>query len=320
LIVRLRLLPRYVIASVAKQSFSIKSRDCFVASLLAMTQILTLFEYSKKGSLSLSFLSRPTFDRSHEKMTDKLATFVRAIFLISATLLTLFICMVMIIIISLLTLGRAQTFIVDTFSVTIGQLVLWYAGVKIKLERTGEKVNRPAIYISNHSSTLDMFLILVLGVPKVRYVAKYELLYNPLFAVMGILTGQIFIKRQDSARAVATLNRAYDRIRKKGLSLYVAPEGTRQVSGKIGPFKKGAFRMAIDLQYPIVPVHFAGARQLCPGKTLIVRPGAVTIRFYPPIDTSSWTLENLDEHIARIRQDYIKWERDQEHVEDAIKA
>jgi len=149
-----------------------------------------------------------------------------------------------------------------------------------------------------------------MGLPKVRYVAKYELLYNPLFAVMGTLTGQIFIKRQDSERAVATLNRAYEKIRRQGLSLYFAPEGTRIVGGKIGPFKKGAFRMAMDLQYPIVPIHFAGARQLCPGKTLRVKPGEVTIRFFPAIDTSAWTRENLHEQVAKIRQDYISWEQE----------
>lgn len=235
-------------------------------------------------------------------------TFLRTAFLTTATLLTLTIGMVLLTVMSILTLGQAKNFIIHTFSRGIGHLVLFFAGVKVIFD--GAPINRPAIYISNHSSTLDMFLILVLGLPKVRYVAKYELLYNPLFAVMGTLTGQIFIKRQDAERAVATLNRAYEKIRRQGLSLYVAPEGTRQESGKIGHYKKGAFRMAIDLQYPIVPVHFAGARQLCPGKTLKVQPGTVTIRFYAPIDTSAWTLENLDEQIAKIRKEYIRWEEE----------
>jgi 1-acyl-sn-glycerol-3-phosphate acyltransferase len=245
-----------------------------------------------------------------ETMPNQLVTFIRASFLYVTTMLTLSVSMVLIIAISLLTLGRAQNFIISTFSFAIGHLVLWFAGVKVKFEYIGERIQPPAIYISNHSSTLDLFLILTLRLPKVRYVAKHELLYNPLFGIMGGLTGQIFIKRQDSARAVATLNRAYDRIRKKGLSLYVAPEGTRQESGKIGPFKKGAFRMAMDLRYPIVPVHFAGARQLCPGKSLVVKPGTVTVRFYPAIDTSSWTLENLEEQLAKIRGDYIRWEEE----------
>ncbi len=241
-------------------------------------------------------------------MTSQLIKVPRTIFLIVASTLTLTVGMVLLTLLSLLTLGRAQNFIIHTFSRSLGHLVLFIAGVKVIF--AGGPSKRPAIYIANHSSTLDLFLILVLGIPKVRYVAKYELLYNPFFGVMGWLTGQIFIKRQDSERAIATLNRAYDKIRRQVLSLFVAPEGTRQVSGKIGPFKKGAFRMAIDLQYPIVPIHFAGARQLCPGKTLIVKPGTVTIRFYPPIDTSAWTLENLDEQIARIRCEYIRWEEE----------
>jgi 1-acyl-sn-glycerol-3-phosphate acyltransferase len=233
---------------------------------------------------------------------------LRMIFLTAATLLTLTIGMILLTLFSILTLGQAQNFIIRIFSRAIGHLILFFAGVKVRF--VGGPISRPAIYISNHSSTLDIFLIIVMGLPKIRYVAKYELLYNPLFAVMGTLTGQIFIKRQDSEKAVATLNRAYEKIRRKGLSLYVAPEGTRIVGGKIGAFKKGAFRMAMDLQYPIVPIHFAGARHLCPGKTLRVKPGDVTIRFYPPIDTSSWTLENLDTQIAEIREAYIQWEEE----------
>jgi 1-acyl-sn-glycerol-3-phosphate acyltransferase len=154
---------------------------------------------------------------------------------------------------------------------------------------------------------------MALGLPRTRYVAKYELMYNPFFGVMGLLTGQIFIKRQDSAKAIAVINRAYKRIRRKRLSLFVAPEGTRIEGGQIGQFKKGAFRMAMELQYPIVPIHFAGARRLCPGKTFVVTPGTVYARFYPPIDTSTWTTENLDGHIEKLRDDYVRWEREFEN-------
>jgi 1-acyl-sn-glycerol-3-phosphate acyltransferase len=237
---------------------------------------------------------------------------IRMIFLTVATVLTLTVGMVLLTLCSILTLGLAKSFITRLFSRSVGCAVLFLAGVKVRF--VGGPLDRPAIYISNHSSTLDIFLIIVMGLPKVRYVAKYELLYNPFFGVMGWLTGQIFIKRQDSEKAVATLHRAYKKIRRQGLSLYIAPEGTRQETGKIGPFKKGAFRMAVDLQYPIVPIHFAGARQLCPGKTLRVKPGEVTIRFYPVIDTSAWTRDNLNEQVAKIRQDYIRWEKEHDKL------
>lgn len=245
-----------------------------------------------------------------DSASARFAARLRMIFLSTATILTLATGMILLVITTVLTLGLAQNWVVEFFSRILGRAVFWLARVKLKIEYLGEKVKGPAVYISNHSSTLDLFGIMALSLPRTRYVAKHELMYNPFFGVMGLLTGQIFIKRQDSAKAIAAINRAYERIRRKKLSLYVAPEGTRIEGGQIGQFKKGAFRMAMELQYPIVPIHFAGARRLCPGKTLVVTPGTVYARFYPTIDTSSWTLEQLDEQVDKIRQAYIRWERE----------
>ncbi len=239
----------------------------------------------------------------------KTAANLRVIFIACTTILTLTLGMFAVFVASALTLGLAKNWIITNLGRVIGHTVLWFAGVKLKIESIGAPAGQPAVYISNHSSTLDIFIIVALGLPRVRFVAKYELMYNPLFAIMGLLTGQIFIKRQDSAKAIAVLNRAYARIRKQRLSLFVAPEGTRITSGQIGPFKKGAFRMAVDLKYPIVPIHFAGARRLCPGKTFVVHRGTVYARFYAPIDTSTWTPENLDARVEAIREEYVQWER-----------
>lgn len=248
-----------------------------------------------------------------QSMSTTIGAKLRVFYLATATILSLTLGMLAVFVASLLTLGLAKNWITNRIGRAIGCTVLWFAGVKLKIEQIGAPIKSPAVYISNHSSTLDIFIIVALGLPAVRYVAKYELKYNPLFGIMGLLTGQIFIKRQDSARAIAVLNRAYERIRKQRLSLFMAPEGTRITSGQIGQFKKGAFRMAVDLKYPIVPIHFAGARQLCPDKTFVVNPGTVYARFYSPIDTSTWTLENLDEQVEKIRGDYVKWEREFEN-------
>ncbi len=245
-----------------------------------------------------------------QSLFAKAAAQLRMLYIAGTTIITLTLGMLAVLIASVLTLGLAKSWVTYHVGRAIGYTVLWFAGVKLKLEQIGEPAKQPAIYISNHSSTLDIFIIVALGLPRVRFIAKYELMYNPLFAVMGLLTGQIFIKRQDSARAIAALNRAYERIRKQGLSLFMAPEGTRITGGQIGPFKKGAFRTAIDLKYPVVPIHFAGVRQLCPGKTFVVNPGAVYARFYAPIDTSTWTPENLDGHVEKIREEYMRWERE----------
>jgi 1-acyl-sn-glycerol-3-phosphate acyltransferase len=122
-----------------------------------------------------------------------------------ATVLTLASGMILLVITTILTLGLAQNWVVEFFSRTLGRLIFWFARVKLKIEYVSKKGEGPTVYISNHSSTLDLFGIMALGLPSTRYVAKYELLYNPFFGVMGVLTGQIFIKRHDSAQAIAAL-------------------------------------------------------------------------------------------------------------------
>ena len=234
----------------------------------------------------------------------------RAVINIIATFTILFIASILVLALTILTLGRLQNLIIEHVGKALGRSVLRIAGIKLKIKYLNGKLKEPAIYISNHGSTIDLFIILGLGLPRVRFVAKYQLLRNPFFYVLGKVTGQVFINREDTEKAVRMLRKTYDRVKQQRLSLYVAPEGTRKHPGKIGPFKKGAFRMAIDLGYPIVPIYFEGARDLCPVDSLLVRPGEVVVRFYPPIDTSNWKLETLDEHIRQVREMYLNWASD----------
>lgn len=233
--------------------------------------------------------------------------YLRAAFAIVLTFLVLGAGALFILFGSLLTLGRAQNFFIEHVASRVAQLILLISGVRMRVENRIVPA-RPVIYIINHASTLDMFLIVSLRLPKTKFIAKYEFLYNPIFFIYGKLTGQIFVKRQDSEHAIRVLQNAYRRILKNGYSLLVAPEGTRRHPGTIGPFKKGAFRMAVDLKYPILPIHLQGARQLCPDKSLIVRPGVVRATFHDLIDTETWDLDSLDMHIESIRNKYIELE------------
>ena len=208
----------------------------------------------------------------------------------------------------ILSLGTLRNLIIQYYGLFIGRVILRTLNVPLHVNYVGTPLSQPAVYIANHSSTLDMFVIIALGLKKIRYVAKYEILYNPFFAFLGLVTGQIFIKRQDTQKAIASLNRSLAFLKRKNLSLFVSPEGTRKHTEPVAPFKKGAFRMAMQLKYPIVPVFIEGARQSCSGDSLIVDPGKITAYIHDPIDTEMWTLENLDEHISAIRQQYIQWE------------
>lgn len=254
--------------------------------------------------------STPQRANGDPKNSPRLVDHLRMTVIAILAIVTLILVMIAVFVTSVVTLGKAKNFIVKKYGGLMGRTILRLAGVRLKVEYAGGEVDQPAVYIANHSSTLDMFVLVALGLPRIRFVAKREFLRNPIFAVMGKLTGQIFIDRKDSKQAVAALQRAYQRVQRERLSLLFMPEGTRRTDGKIGPFKKGAFRMSMALQYPIVPMHFIGMRKLASGKSLVVYPGTVKVRFHPAITTDSWNDATLEQNIAEIREQYIQWERE----------
>jgi 1-acyl-sn-glycerol-3-phosphate acyltransferase len=242
---------------------------------------------------------------SSQKLTA--SEFVRSIFGIIVFFLMLLLFTPFILILLILSFGRLSSFVVESIAPLIVKPVFWVAGIRFRVEKKVDPIPCPAVFIINHSSSLDILTILALGLPRVRFVAKWQLQYNPIFFLLGHLTGQVFIRREKSEKAVATLQRNVSRLKKNQLSVMLAPEGSRKHPGIIGPFKKGPFRMAIDLGYPIVPIYFDGNRELSSGGFLLTRSGTLNATIHPPIPTDHWTVDGLDEHIESVRQQYMDW-------------
>lgn len=207
----------------------------------------------------------------------------------------------------IISFGKLSNFVVEKIAPLIAKPVFPVIGIRFEEIRHVDPIPRPAVFIINHSSTLDILTILALGLPRVRFVAKWQFQYNPIFFLLGRLTGQMFIRREKSDRAIETLKRAVDRLQRDELSVMLAPEGSRKHDGVIGPFKKGPFRMAMDLGYPIVPVYFEGNRELSEGGRLSARRGTLRAHVHPPIDISDWMLEDLQGHIDSVRSHYLRW-------------
>ena len=98
-----------------------------------------------------------------QSLFAKIVAQLRVVYLAVATVVTLTLGMLLVVIASALTLGQAKSWITYHAGRAIGYTVLWFAGVKLKLEQIGARVQQPAVYISNHSSTLDIFIIVALG-------------------------------------------------------------------------------------------------------------------------------------------------------------
>lgn len=222
-------------------------------------------------------------------------------------MLILLLVSILVTIIVLLSFGKATNWIVRTFPKYMGIPVFYLLGIDYHLKDLRKDTSQPVIFIFNHCSTLDIPAVLMLALERFRIVIKWELQYIPFFFIIGRLTGQVFIKRTDKEHAIATLKKTYDRLKKKQLNLILAPEGSRKHEGRIGPFKKGAFRMAIDLGYPIVPIYFDGNDRLSKGGSLMAKQGKITATIHPQIDTTSWKIETIEDHIAEVRSMYLNW-------------
>lgn len=163
--------------------------------------------------------------------------------------------------------------------------------------------DRPAVYIFNHQSNVDMLIMAKLLRGNVVGVAKQELKYTPIGPFM-MAAGVIFLDRKNREKAIESLKPAVEAL-KNGKSLGIAPEGTRSYDYNLGPFKKGAFHIAMQAKAPIVPVVIKNAHDAMPRGTSIVNPAQVEIVVLPPVPTKKWTKVTLDKHISKIRNSYL---------------
>jgi putative phosphoserine phosphatase/1-acylglycerol-3-phosphate O-acyltransferase len=192
----------------------------------------------------------------------------------------------------------------DLMLSTYAELTTALTGVELNVE--GEEhlwSHRPAVFIFNHQSGLDSILMAQLTQRDVVGVAKKELETTPIVGPLMKAAGVVFVDRGDRAKAIEAMQPAVEAMR-KGLSVVIAPEGTRSATKKLGRFKKGAFHMAMAAGVPIVPVVLKNALDALPRNGIVIRPATVDVVVHPPIATSEWRREDLDDHIAEIEKLY----------------
>ena len=203
-------------------------------------------------------------------------------------------------------LNRSKREAVNVMGSVWGDLAASAAGIDLRVE--GQEhlwSHRPAVFIFNHQSGLELVLMLKLLRRDFTGIAKQELRHNPVFGPLFRAAGVVFVDRSNTAKAIEALGPAVEALR-HGRSLIIAPEGTRSTTAHVGRFKKGAFRLAMDAAVPIVPVVFRNVLDALPKGAIVVRPAVVEAVVLPPIDTSSWTLDTLDDRIREVRDLYVE--------------
>ena len=184
----------------------------------------------------------------------------------------------------------------------IGRGLLWCAGAGVDAAQLAETAKHfPAIYISNHTSLLDIFLGIWLAPMGTVGVAKKQVVWYPFFGVLYLLAGHLRLDRANHARAVEAMGGMAALMRRYDLGVWLWPEGTRARDGRLKVFKKGFAHMALATRLPVVPVVVAGAHRAWQHGSWKIHPTKLDIQVLEPIPTTDWTLERLDEHIAMVR-------------------
>ncbi|HEB57702.1 MAG TPA: 1-acyl-sn-glycerol-3-phosphate acyltransferase [Gammaproteobacteria bacterium] len=170
-------------------------------------------------------------------------------------------------------------------------------GVRYRVEGRENIPDGPVVIFSKHQSTWETYALQTIFMP-ICYVFKHELVWVPFFGWALATMKPIAIKRGSGKRAVETMTRVGKQRLDEGISVVIFPEGTRTSPSGPGRYRIGGAVMAVESGYPVVPVaHNAG--ECWPRKGFIKRPGLITVRVGPPIETRGKAAEVLLEEIRQ---------------------
>lgn len=207
------------------------------------------------------------------------------------------------------TLFHARRFCAEVVGARAAKAILSMLGVKVVLAGPPPPAGQ-VVYMCNHTSSLDMFILIALALPNTRYFMKRASWRVLPVGLVGFFVGTFFIPPQEAhGPRVRCFKRAEQKLRRTGESVYLSPEGTRVVTGSIGRFNKGAFHLATALGAPIVPLYLVIPRAMNPGRAYWAIPGTVIVHVLPAMPTSGWRVEDVATNKESVREAFIAFER-----------
>jgi 1-acyl-sn-glycerol-3-phosphate acyltransferase len=231
---------------------------------------------------------------------------VRAWLLAIATGVLMTIVAALLLPVGALTLFRARKLYASVVR-KLSLIILWLYGVKLQVHQRQPFPRAQTIYISNHTSTLDLFVLVALGLPNCRFFLSGFLRKVVPLGMISWMLGTFFTVPQDRpAQRARIFQNAERTLRSTRESVYLSPEGGRITTGGIGQFNKGAFHLATNLQVPIVPLYIAIPSQVDPQRGYDARPGTVHVYVLPAIDTRGWRLADLHANKDRVRDLFVR--------------
>lgn len=188
-----------------------------------------------------------------------------------------------------------------------GRGLLFSSGVRVRVTRPAP-LEPNVVFMANHQSLYDIAAMLATVPVPVRFLAKRSLFRIPVFGWALGAAGFVPIDRIDRSRAKEAFKLALDALG-EGVAIVIFPEETRSLDGRIRPFRRGGFLMALKARAPIVPVGIHGTLRVRPKGRLLVEPAEVEVAFGDPIDASAWGVRRIDELIELVESEVSRLAR-----------
>ena len=230
----------------------------------------------------------------------------RAVVLMLATLLLMTVAALVMLVVAAATLFRAGRLYRELLARGLARAILAVWRIRVVVHADRPWPASQTMYISNHTSTIDLFVLVALGLPRTRFFLSGFLRKIVPLGIISTLMGTFHTPPQaDRAARVRCFQEADRTLRRTGDSVYLSPEGQRVTTGAIGAFNRGAFHLATSLRGPIVPLYIDIPREIDPGKGYAAQPGTVHVYVGPSLPTATWRLEDVARNRERVRDLYV---------------
>ncbi len=185
---------------------------------------------------------------------------------------------------------------------TVGRAITRIVGVTLEVvNRERLDGSMPAIFVANHTSSLDGFVCIWLCPYGGCGVFKKEIVRVPFYGWLAALSGHLLVDRANHGSAVGALRATSELVKKHKLGLWIMPEGTRSKTGELLPFKKGFVHLAIATGLPVVPVVLHGANRNWQLGSLRFEPMTLRVEVLEPIPTGDWREDQAGAHAESVR-------------------
>ncbi|OXB71369.1 UNVERIFIED_CONTAM: hypothetical protein H355_011746 [Colinus virginianus] len=180
--------------------------------------------------------------------------------------------------------------------------VKYALGIKIVVKgKENLRTKKPCILVLNHQNSLDIMVMMQILPNRCAPIGKKEILYMGPFGLACWLSGIVFLDRKKKEESIATLTEIAHTMRRDNFHVLIFPEGTRNQSGSMLPFKRGAFQLAVRAQVPIVPVVISSYNSFYSQKEKRFTSGTSTIQILPAVETVGLSSDDVPKLTEQVR-------------------